>query len=179
MAGLAGSDCVRQSPPARAPRSVELAAGVQARRVRPRRRDHRQRAGHERNGRAGGEAALRGWLSTHGQHLSAWGAGAAKGGDDLLTELKQGESTLSIEFGVVTRCLRVAKLRITRPGSDQYLIEAKLKKGKNAILVKLCQNEQEQSWTKQWQFQLRVTDDSGTALLAANRLPTPQGKPKK
>tara|TARA_Y100000588_G_scaffold54729_1_gene52063 strand:+ start:2174 stop:3307 length:1134 start_codon:yes stop_codon:yes gene_type:complete len=62
---------------------------------------------------------------------------------------------------------------------DQYLIDAKLKKGKNAILVKLCQNEQEQSWTKQWQFQLRVTDASGTALLAANRQPTPQAKPKK
>ena len=62
---------------------------------------------------------------------------------------------------------------------DQYLIDAKLKKGKNAILVKLCQNEQEQSWTKQWQFQLRVTDDTGTAELAANRLPTPQGQPKK
>ena len=62
---------------------------------------------------------------------------------------------------------------------DQYLIDAELNKGKNTILVKLCQNEQEQSWTKQWQFQLRVTDASGTALLAANRLPTPQGKPKK
>ncbi len=62
---------------------------------------------------------------------------------------------------------------------DQYLIDAELKKGKNAILVKLCQNEQEQSWTKQWQFQLRVTDASGTAVLASNRLPTPQGKPKK
>ena len=62
---------------------------------------------------------------------------------------------------------------------DQYLIDAKLKKGKNAILVKLCQNEQEQSWTKQWQFQLRVTDASGTALLAANRQPTPQAKPQK
>ena len=62
---------------------------------------------------------------------------------------------------------------------DQYLIDAKLNKGKNAILVKLCQNEQEQSWTKQWQFQLRVTDASGTAVLAANRLPTPKGEPNK
>ena len=62
---------------------------------------------------------------------------------------------------------------------DQYAIDAKLKKGKNAILVKFCQNEQEQSWTKQWQFQFRVTDASGTAVLAANRLPTPKGEPKK
>jgi hypothetical protein len=62
---------------------------------------------------------------------------------------------------------------------DQYLIDAKLKKGKNAILVKLCQNEQKESWTKQWQFQLRVTDDSGTAVLAANRLPTPKSPDNK
>ncbi|MBG30091.1 MAG: hypothetical protein CMI31_08835 [Opitutae bacterium] len=62
---------------------------------------------------------------------------------------------------------------------DQYLIDANIKKGKNAILVKLCQNEQEQSWTKQWQFQLRVTDASGTAVLAANRLPTPKAKANK
>jgi len=61
---------------------------------------------------------------------------------------------------------------------DQYLIEAELKKGKNAILVKLCQNEQEQSWTKQWQFQFRVTDHNGTALLATNRLPTPKAAQK-
>ena len=62
---------------------------------------------------------------------------------------------------------------------DQYAIDAKLKKGKNIILVKLCQNEQMESWTKQWQFQLRVTDDSGTAVLAANRLPTPKPQEKK
>ena len=57
---------------------------------------------------------------------------------------------------------------------DQYVFSAKLKKGKNEILVKFCQNEQEQSWTKQWEFQLRVTDASGTAVLAENRLPTPK-----
>ena len=57
---------------------------------------------------------------------------------------------------------------------DQYVIPASLQKGPNAILVKLCQNEQMESWTKQWQFQLRVTDSSGSAVLAANRGPTPE-----
>jgi len=57
---------------------------------------------------------------------------------------------------------------------DQYVFSANLKKGKNEILVKFCQNEQEQSWTKQWEFQLRVTDSSGAAVLAGNRLPTPK-----
>lgn len=56
---------------------------------------------------------------------------------------------------------------------DQYKLPVSLKKGKNRILVKLCQNEQQEEWTVQWQFQLRVCDATGTALLAANRLPTP------
>lgn len=49
---------------------------------------------------------------------------------------------------------------------DQYVGKAQLKKGKNTILVKLCQNEQTQSWTIYWQFQLRVTDAVGTPIAA-------------
>ena len=47
---------------------------------------------------------------------------------------------------------------------DQFIIDGKLMKGTNEILVKVCQNEQTQPWTKQWEFCLRVTDPSGTAL---------------
>jgi hypothetical protein len=47
---------------------------------------------------------------------------------------------------------------------DQFIIDGKLSKGTNEILVKVCQNEQTQPWTKQWEFCLRVTDPSGTAL---------------
>ena len=57
---------------------------------------------------------------------------------------------------------------------DQYQLDINLAKGRNTFLVKLCQNEQEQSWTKQWQFQLRVCDATGTAILASNRPPTPE-----
>lgn len=56
---------------------------------------------------------------------------------------------------------------------DQYQLPAQLKEGKNTILVKLCQNEQTEEWTVEWQFQLRVCDATGTAVLAANRQPTP------
>ena len=51
---------------------------------------------------------------------------------------------------------------------DQFIIDGQLKKGTNVILVKVCQNEQTQSWTKQWEFCLRVTDFSGTALHSVN-----------
>lgn len=57
---------------------------------------------------------------------------------------------------------------------DQYTLPARLKAGHNTILVKVCQNEQTQSWTKEWEFQLRVCDETGTAILAANRPATGQ-----
>ena len=51
---------------------------------------------------------------------------------------------------------------------DQYLMPVKLKPGSNDILLKLCQNEQEESWTVEWQFQLRVCDRTGTAVASRN-----------
>lgn len=60
---------------------------------------------------------------------------------------------------------------------DQYRIPAALRPGKNLVLMKCCQNEQVQDWTVEWEFQLRVCDATGTAVLAANRLPTPPREP--
>lgn len=51
---------------------------------------------------------------------------------------------------------------------DQYTMKARLKKGANSILVKACQNEQTEQWTVEWEFQLRVCDSTGTAILAKN-----------
>ena len=47
---------------------------------------------------------------------------------------------------------------------DQFIIEGKLLDGKNEILLKVCQNEQTQSWTKQWEFNFRITDRTGSAI---------------
>ena len=52
---------------------------------------------------------------------------------------------------------------------DQYLAKGKMKKGKNAILLKICQNEQTEMWAQGWQFQLRVCDTIGTAVLSQDR----------
>ncbi len=52
---------------------------------------------------------------------------------------------------------------------DQYVATAQLKKGRNEILVKVAQNEQEENWAQRWQFQLRVCDPLGTALLSRQR----------
>ena len=47
---------------------------------------------------------------------------------------------------------------------DQYRLPFHLKAGRNEILVKCCQNEQTEDWTKEWEFQLRVTDSQGTPI---------------
>lgn len=52
---------------------------------------------------------------------------------------------------------------------DQYLAKGKMKKGKNAILLKICQNEQTEMWAQNWQFQFRVCDSIGTAILSQDR----------
>jgi hypothetical protein len=48
---------------------------------------------------------------------------------------------------------------------DQYVCRGTLRPGRNVILVKVCQNEQTESWAQDWQFQFRVCDATGTAIL--------------
>jgi hypothetical protein len=52
---------------------------------------------------------------------------------------------------------------------DQYRMPVELKRGKNTVLVKVTQNELVEDWTKEWEFQLRVTDSLGTPLASAQR----------
>ncbi len=49
-------------------------------------------------------------------------------------------------------------------GFDQYISKASLKSGTNQILMKICQNEQTESWAQDWAFKLRVCDSLGTAV---------------
>mgnify|MGYP001001388952 CR=1 FL=1 len=61
---------------------------------------------------------------------------------------------------------------------DQYVGHGTLKKGKNVILGKVCQDEQTVDWAQNWVFQLRVCDCTGKAVLAEDRGPA-DPKPKK
>lgn len=47
---------------------------------------------------------------------------------------------------------------------DQYIAPFELKKGTNTILLKICQNEQEEPWAQRWEFQFRITDPTGKGL---------------
>jgi hypothetical protein len=49
---------------------------------------------------------------------------------------------------------------------DQYVASCQLNRGTNRILLKICQNEQEQSWAQRWEFQFRITDPTGKGLIS-------------
>ena len=50
---------------------------------------------------------------------------------------------------------------------DQYRVRAKLRAGHNAILLKICQNEQTDEWAQDYKYQLRVCDTTGAAILSS------------
>jgi hypothetical protein len=54
---------------------------------------------------------------------------------------------------------------------DQYPMPAQLLPGHNSILVKVCQDEETEEWTVEWDFQLRITDSLGTPILPGTTLP--------
>jgi len=56
---------------------------------------------------------------------------------------------------------------------DQYVVQVHFNRGPNQILVKLAQNEQTENWAQVWQFQFRICDPIGTAILSADR-PLPE-----
>jgi len=47
---------------------------------------------------------------------------------------------------------------------DSHIAVGRLKKGKNAILLKICQNDQKEPWAQEWVYQLRVTDSLGAKV---------------
>jgi hypothetical protein len=47
---------------------------------------------------------------------------------------------------------------------DQYVIPVTLKAGRNELLLKVCQNEQTESWAQEWSFQARLCDSTGAAI---------------
>ena len=60
---------------------------------------------------------------------------------------------------------------------DQYSVPVTFKPGKNVILLKLCQNEQTESWAQRYQFQLRIARPSGTGVLSQKPEATTQLSP--
>jgi hypothetical protein len=47
---------------------------------------------------------------------------------------------------------------------DQYRVKAKLRAGNNSILLKVCQNEQPDTWAQDWKYQIRICDATGAAI---------------
>ena len=59
---------------------------------------------------------------------------------------------------------------------DQYAVRVPLAKGKNEILVKVCQNEQNEPWAQAWGFQLRICDTVGCGVAFTQPGPKKEDK---
>jgi hypothetical protein len=60
---------------------------------------------------------------------------------------------------------------------DAHTTQAALKKGENVLVLKVCQNNQTDSWAQDWQFQMRVCDGTGGQLAGVKQLPANGEKP--
>jgi hypothetical protein len=84
------------------------------------------------------------------------------------------ERPIELRMGCINACkiwlngelLLAREVYHTGMDIDQYVGKGKLRPGRNLILVKVCQNEQTEDWAQSWQFQLRVCDSRGTAVLS-------------
>jgi hypothetical protein len=101
-----------------------------------------------------------------GKNMGAVGYAAAEFTSDR-------ERPIELRMGCINACkiwlngelLLEREVYHTGMDMDQYVGKGKLKRGRNMILVKICQNEQTEDWAQSWQFQLRVCDSRGTAVL--------------
>jgi hypothetical protein len=54
---------------------------------------------------------------------------------------------------------------------DQYRVPAKMKEGRNTLLLKIC-NDDNEKFVKEYRFQLRVCDSTGVAVHPKPQPPT-------
>lgn len=62
---------------------------------------------------------------------------------------------------------------------DAHVGKGNLKKGENVIILKVCQNDQKESWAQNWNFKLRVCDDTGGPIPGLMQIPPMNGQPMK
>jgi hypothetical protein len=102
-----------------------------------------------------------------GKHMGAVGYAAVEFWADR-------ERQIELRMGCINACkiwlngelLFEREVYHTGMDVDQYVGKGKLNRGRNVILVKVCQNEQSEDWAQSWQFQLRVCDSRGTAVIS-------------
>lgn len=113
-----------------------LTAGRPVRaRVRPCRRTHRRRACFSTFAATSMSSVdyfkpktateLGDWLRAHGVDPLSWGDGISKSLEQLLDEVDDGESLLTVEGGRALRSVRVVSVAVRAPGSSRVLVEAK------------------------------------------------------
>lgn len=135
-------------------------------------------------GKGGAEVAWKEYASTdkHGKVDFNAGLGKNKGAAAYAYAefVSGGERTVDVRVGsiVAVKVWVNGKLIDSREtyhsGTqiDQYVSRTTLQPGVNRILVKVCENEQTENWAQDFEFQLRICDAVGTAILSQDRVAT-------
>jgi hypothetical protein len=55
---------------------------------------------------------------------------------------------------------------------DAHIGKGTLHKGENVIVLKICQDDEKESWAQAWQFQMRLCDETGGALPLEQKIAT-------
>jgi hypothetical protein len=107
-----------------------------------------------------------------GKHMGAVAYAAADFQSDEARpiELRLGSENAN-KIWLNGKLLSLAEVYHANGTMDQYVGAGELRAGRNVILLKICQNEQKDTWAQDWKFQLRVCDASGKAVLATDRRP--------
>ncbi len=125
-----------------------------------------------------------GWVSHHtdnefvdvnkalGKHMGAVAYAAAEFQSDRsgAVELRLGSESAN-KIWLNGKLLSSAEVYHANGTMDQYVGRGELRPGRNLILLKICQNEQTETWAQDWKFQLRVCDSTGKAMLSTDRPP--------
>ncbi|MEM6362913.1 MAG: hypothetical protein AAF745_00695 [Planctomycetota bacterium] len=56
---------------------------------------------------------------------------------------------------------------------DQYIGRCDLRPGRNTVLIKVCQNDQTEPWAQDFEFQFRLTDETGRGIKHTVVSPSP------
>ncbi len=102
-----------------------------------------------------------------GKHMNAAGYAAAEFSSDQDRDVQVRIGTENaFRLWVNAKLLQTSEVYHSFSGMDQFVVDVHWNKGRNAILMKVCQNDQKDDWAQGWQFQLRVCDRTGTAILS-------------
>lgn len=94
---------------------------------------------------------------------TVYALGNFKGAEDRAAEIRIGTANAT-KIWLNGELVMTNEIYHNSNSIDKFKGEVNLRKGDNQILIKVCQNEQTESWAQDWQFQIRICDETGKPI---------------